>query len=53
MDDSPIVIVGDYLTQAQKDVLSQKSAARIIQAGLGVSTIAVNTLRNLINIYCL
>ena len=53
MDDSPIVIVGDYLTQAQKDVLSQKSAARIIQAGLGVSTTAVNTLRNLINIYCL
>lgn len=53
MDDSPIVIVGDYLTQAQKDVLSQKSAARIIQAGLGVSPTAVNTLRNLINIYCL
>ncbi len=53
MDDSPIVIVGDYLTQAQKDVLSKKSAARIIQAGLGVSPTAVNTLRSLINIYCL
>lgn len=53
MDGSPIVIVGDYLTQAQKDVLSQKSASRIIQAGLGVSSTAVNTLRNLINIYCL
>lgn len=53
IDESPIVLVGNDLEQVQKDVLSQKSAARIIQAGLGVSDRAINTLRSIINIYCL
>lgn len=53
IDESPIVLVGNDLEQIQKDVLSQKSAARIIQAGLGVPQGAINTLRSIINIYCL
>lgn len=53
IDESPIVIVDNDLQQSQRDVLSQKSAVRIIQAGLGIPERAINSLRSIINIYCL
>lgn len=45
--DSPIVIVGNDLTNTQKKILSKKSPARITQVGQGGNENAFNSLANM------
>lgn len=46
----PIILAGNDLTGPQKDVLGQRTASRIIQAGHGVPTKAINTLKECLEI---
>lgn len=51
MDGSPILIVNTELNESQKNILSNRKNNKIIQAGLGVNKNAINTLRDIFNIY--
>lgn len=46
----PIVLAGNDLTGPQKDVLGQRTAGRVVQAGHGVSSKAIQTLRECLTI---
>ena len=50
LNGSPIVLSGYDLNGEQKDVLSQRTANRIVQAGHGVSAKAVDTLKKCLEI---